>query len=84
MPSWHISGAARRLAATGSKVHKPDLDEMGIALYHERVPHRPGDKQDGPRKPTMDEMARGWNQGRTGRRRGRRRGGRGGWKLRGK
>ncbi len=26
-----------------SKVHKPDLDEMGIALYHESLPHRPGD-----------------------------------------
>jgi excinuclease ABC subunit B len=25
----------------GSKVHKPSLDEMGIALSHEVVPHRP-------------------------------------------
>jgi len=24
----------------GSKVHKPDLDEMGIALHHELVPLR--------------------------------------------
>jgi excinuclease ABC subunit B len=28
-----------------NKVHKPDLDEMGIALYHEAVPHRPGNQE---------------------------------------
>ncbi len=27
--------------ASGSKIHKPALDEMGIALYHEVAPHRP-------------------------------------------
>ena len=27
-----------------SKVHKPGLDEMGIALYHEAAPHRPGNQ----------------------------------------
>jgi excinuclease ABC subunit B len=42
---------------TGSAIHKPDLDEMGIALYHERAPHRPGAK--GPRKPNLDEMGPG-------------------------
>jgi excinuclease ABC subunit B len=45
-----------------SKVHKPELDEMGIALYHESVPHRPGDKsgrREAPRKPTLDEMGPG-------------------------
>jgi len=26
----------------GSKIHKPALDEMGIALRHEAAPHRPG------------------------------------------
>ena len=26
----------------GSKIHKPALDEMGIALHHEVAPHRPG------------------------------------------
>ncbi len=31
-------------------VHKPHLDEMGIALYHEVAPHRSG-KREGPRKP---------------------------------
>jgi excinuclease ABC subunit B len=45
-----------------SKVHKPALDEMGIALSHEVVPHRPGIKgrgREGPRKPTLDEMGPG-------------------------
>ena len=41
-----------------SKVHKPDLDEMGIALYHEVAPHRRG-KRGAPRKPTLDEMGPG-------------------------
>jgi excinuclease ABC subunit B len=31
----------------GSKVHKPALDEMGIALYHETKPARPGSKEAG-------------------------------------
>lgn len=44
-------------APSKSKVHKPDLDEMGIALYHEVAPHRPGKK--GPRKPDLDEMGPG-------------------------
>jgi len=42
-----------------TKVHKPNLDEMGIALYHEVAPHRPGGKRDAPRKPTLDEMGPG-------------------------
>ncbi len=30
---------------------------MGIALYHEIAPHRPGESNRGaPRKPTLDEM----------------------------
>jgi len=33
---------------------------MGIALYHEVAPHRPGaDKRSGPRKPSLDEMGPG-------------------------
>jgi excinuclease ABC subunit B len=40
-----------------SKVHKPALDEMGIALYHEMKPSRSGGK--GPRKPSLDEMGPG-------------------------
>ena len=45
-----------------SRPHKPHLDEMGIATYHEVVPHRPGakgGKREGPRKPTLDEMGPG-------------------------
>ena len=49
---------ARRGEVT-SKVHKPDLDEMGIAVWHEVAPHRPDDKRDGPRKPNLDEMGPG-------------------------
>ncbi len=47
--------------ASQSKVHKPELDEMGIALYHESLPHRPGvkAKRDAPRKPSLDEMGPG-------------------------
>jgi len=44
----------------GSKIHKPAVDEMGIALHHEVAPHRPGaNKRNGPRKPTLDEMGPG-------------------------
>jgi excinuclease ABC subunit B len=32
---------------------------MGIALYHEVKPHRPGRKGNYPRKPTLDEMGPG-------------------------
>ncbi|UYO53331.1 excinuclease ABC subunit UvrB [Rhodopseudomonas palustris] len=40
---------------TASKVHKPDLDEMGIAGFHEfKKVQRPK-----PRKPTLDEMGPG-------------------------
>jgi excinuclease ABC subunit B len=54
-----------------SKVHKPALDEMGIALYHEMKPARPSGKEAGsaggatgtqrnrPRKPALDEMGPG-------------------------
>ncbi|HEX3505449.1 MAG TPA: excinuclease ABC subunit UvrB [Xanthobacteraceae bacterium] len=57
-------GGARRKATRGgaggsSKVHKPALDEMGIALYHEVAPHRPGGKRTPPRKPNLDEMGPG-------------------------
>jgi excinuclease ABC subunit B len=41
-----------------SKVHKPDLDEMGIAGWHEVKPDR-GKKVERPRKPTLDEMGPG-------------------------
>jgi excinuclease ABC subunit B len=57
-------GSARRSAQREgrrggvSKVHKPALDEMGIALYHEVTPHRDG-KRNAPRKPNLDEMGPG-------------------------
>jgi excinuclease ABC subunit B len=38
-------------------VHKPGLDEMGIATWHEVMPDR--GKRAGPRKPTLDEMGPG-------------------------
>jgi excinuclease ABC subunit B len=45
--------AGARGGVTQSRVHKPALDEMGIATWHEVLPHRSGEK---PRKPTLDEM----------------------------
>ncbi len=53
-------GAKRRVGATSARhrPHKPDLDEMGIALHHERQVYRPdGTKR--PRKPSLDEMGPG-------------------------
>jgi excinuclease ABC subunit B len=70
-PRQRNEGARGGMTAGGresprSKVHKPALDEMGIALYHESLPHRPGAKgaakgaeRDAPRKPTLDEMGPG-------------------------
>ena len=61
LPSPAGGGSARNArrggAVSGSKVHKPALDEMGIALYHEATPHRDGKKS--PRKPDLDEMGPG-------------------------
>jgi excinuclease ABC subunit B len=92
-----LAGEGRRAQRGGvrghhdneSKVHKPNLDEMGIALYHEVAPHRPGGKgakTEGPRKPTLDEMGPGPEskpyrgpRSTTGRP-----GMRGGWKPRGR
>jgi len=76
-----------RRVGTTSKVHKPELDEMGIAVWHEVAPHRPDDKRDGPRKPNLDEMGPGREskpyrpgpRSTTGRP-----GMRGGWKPRGR
>jgi excinuclease ABC subunit B len=60
-PTTKVVKLPAKGAGAASKVHKPDLDEMGIALYHERVPHRPGGnaEREGPRKPTLDEMGPG-------------------------
>jgi excinuclease ABC subunit B len=51
-------GRGANTPSAPSKVHKPDLDEMGIALFHEVAPHRPG-KRKAPRKPGLDEMGPG-------------------------
>src|SRR5262249_9874494 len=53
------SPGAPRAPAPGrgdrARPHKPELDEMGIALSHERQVYRaPGSKR--PRKPTLEEM----------------------------
>jgi excinuclease ABC subunit B len=79
-------------AGSRSRVHKPELDEMGIALHHESIPHRPNMKdaakeRERPRKPTLDEMGPGPEskpyrpgpRSTTGRA-----GMRGGWKPRGR
>ena len=55
-----LAGEGRGGGSAGgsaSRVHKPDLDEMGIATWHEVKPARP--KRAGPRKPTLDEMGPG-------------------------
>jgi len=61
LPARAKGGSPRRGAQrdSGGKVHKPALDEMGIALYHEVAPHRPGEKRASPRKPNLDEMGPG-------------------------
>ena len=60
-----LAGEGRRAQRGGvrgkpSKVHKPALDEMGIALHHEMSPLRSGEHKRGtPRKPSLDEMGPG-------------------------
>jgi excinuclease ABC subunit B len=60
--------SAQRRGGRGgvSRIHKPTLDEMGIALHHEVAPHRPGSapgatatQKSKPRRPTLDEMGPG-------------------------
>jgi excinuclease ABC subunit B len=64
LPSPAGGGSPRRSAQREggrgrvSKIHKPALDEMGIALSHEVAPHRPGSRGT-PHKPTLDEMGPG-------------------------
>jgi excinuclease ABC subunit B len=80
-------GGVRGSGEDPSRIHKPNLDEMGIALYHEVAPHRPDDKR--PRKPTLDEMGPGpeskpYRAGSSPRSSGGKPGQRGGWKPRGR
>jgi excinuclease ABC subunit B len=92
LPAPDKGGSPRRSAPRegASKVHKPALDEMGIALYHEVAPHRPGTRRGGARKPDLDEMGPGVESipgkgDRTGPRSTLGRPGmRGGWKPRGR
>ena len=50
------SGKFGRRGGSTSKIHKPSLDEMGIASWHEVKPTEGRSK---PRKPTLDEMGPG-------------------------
>src|SRR5207302_6306650 len=49
---------ASRPGGGRSRPHQPHLDEMGIALHHERQVYRP-DATKRPRKPSLDEMGPG-------------------------
>ncbi len=49
-------GPTERARRGESKIHKPALDEMGIALSHEVAPRRSGSGRAAPRKPNLDEM----------------------------
>ncbi len=70
LPSPAGGGSSRRSApraggrggaVSPSKVHKPSLDEMGIALHHEIVPHSEANtaNRGSPRKPMLNEMGPG-------------------------
>jgi excinuclease ABC subunit B len=53
-------GARGADAAPRSRPHKPELDEMGIAIWHERQVQRSTEgTREGPRKPNLDEMGPG-------------------------
>ena len=48
-----------------SRIHKPTLDEMGIALHHEVAPHRPGSSRHNLPKPAIGESEPGIESGAT-------------------
>ncbi|MBN9600910.1 MAG: excinuclease ABC subunit UvrB [Afipia sp.] len=53
-------GSAGKSGRSGSRIHKPSLDEMGIATWHEVKPDRADAKKPTrARKPTLDEMGPG-------------------------
>ncbi|MGN6286107.1 MAG: UvrB/UvrC motif-containing protein, partial [Afipia sp.] len=56
--SANLPPSAARAPGKGSRIHKPSLDEMGIASWHEVKPDRAGAKTRA-RKPTLDEMGPG-------------------------
>jgi excinuclease ABC subunit B len=89
LPSPGGGGPPRRGAERGgprggaTRIHKPTLDEMGIALHHEVAPHRPASSPRNPPKPTVDENAPVKNESGSGPRSTLGRPGmRGGWKPR--
>jgi excinuclease ABC subunit B len=51
------SGQREGVRGGESRIHKPTLDEMGIALHHEAAPHRPGASRRNQPKPAVDELA---------------------------
>src|SRR5215472_10864460 len=64
LPAPAAAASSREARRGGtSRIHKPVLDEMGIALHHEVAPHRSGatgaNRRSTPRKPTLDEMGPG-------------------------
>jgi len=64
LPAPAAAASSREARRGGtSRIHKPALDEMGIALHHEVAPHRSGatgaNRRSTPRKPTLDEMGPG-------------------------
>ena len=56
LPSPARGRGRRDAAAGGTRVHKPALDEMGIATWHEVKPDRDGKA---PRKPNLNELGPG-------------------------
>ncbi|HVG50138.1 MAG TPA: excinuclease ABC subunit UvrB [Xanthobacteraceae bacterium] len=59
--------AKRPTSPAPTRIHKPRLDEMGIALYHEVAPERGGARRNGPRKPSLDTMGPGTESAPAGR-----------------
>jgi len=51
------SGQREGVRGGESRIHKPTLDEMGIALHHEAAPHRPGASRRNQPKLAVDELA---------------------------
>jgi excinuclease ABC subunit B len=62
-PSRKGGQGASRPRDPSSRPHKPTLDEMGVASYHEVLPDRPGkgkrNKSDAPHFPDLDSMGPG-------------------------
>jgi excinuclease ABC subunit B len=82
-------GVSHGRGAPHTRPHKPALDEMGIATWHEVLPDRPGAARKRPGKPDLDSMGPGVEAIPGGKSEGPRStagkpGQRGGWKKRGR